>query len=62
MLMIENDEVSNKLLKKLTTPRPMSRFMSFSYNDQYHFNLNLDSDSDSFIDDHDPKYSKLLIT
>lgn len=55
MLMIENDEVSNKLLRKLTTPRPMARFMSFSYNDHYHFNLNLDSESDSYIDDLDPK-------
>jgi hypothetical protein len=52
LLMIEDDEVSNKLLRKLTTPKPTSKLMSFSYNDLPRFNFNLDSDSESFIDDH----------
>lgn len=51
LLMIEDDEVSNKLLKKLTTPKPTSKIMSFSYNDLPRFNFNLDSDSESFIED-----------
>lgn len=52
-LMIENDEVSQKLLKKLTTPKPVTRYMSLSAvnHDRFDFNLDFNSDLESFIDD-----------
>jgi len=44
--MIENDEVSQRLLLKLTTPKQTSRLMSFSMNDKDRFGLHLDFDSE----------------
>ena len=48
----ENDEVSQQLLKKLTTPKQPSRVMSFSIfeNDLPRLKLGLDSDIDSIED------------
>jgi hypothetical protein len=45
-LMIENDEVSQRLLQKLTTPKQTSRLMSFSYSNANRFGLHLDFDSE----------------
>ena len=50
-LIVEDDELSNKLLRKLTTPEPTAKLMSFSYNDLPRLNFNLDSDSESLIED-----------
>lgn len=45
-LLIENDEVSQKLLRKLTTPKQVPRLMSCSYSNVERFALKLDFDSD----------------
>lgn len=51
-LLIENDEVSQRLLQKLTTPKQTNRLMSFSYHDDQKLGLKLDFDSDiESIDD-----------
>lgn len=44
--LIEKDEVSQKLLEKLTTPKKMTKIMSFSYSNLDHFGLRLDFNSD----------------
>lgn len=45
-LMIENDEVSQKLLRKLTTPKQVPRLMSCSYSNVERFALKFEFDSD----------------
>lgn len=52
-LMIEQDEVSQKLLRKLTTPQKMPRMMSFSHKPMDHFEFKLDFDSDLDSVDYD---------
>jgi hypothetical protein len=52
-LVIEHDEVSQKLLQKLTTPKQPSRLMSFSFSNIHHtaHKLEFNSDIDSYIED-----------
>ena len=52
-LIIEQDEVSQKLLQKLTTPKQPSRLMSFSFSNIDHamHKLEFNSDIDSYNED-----------
>lgn len=52
-LLIEKDEVSQQLLQKLTTPKKMTKLMSFSYSKMEHFGFKLDFNSEIDSVDHD---------
>lgn len=61
--MVENDEVSQRLLEKLTTPKKNPRMMSFSYSnfDRNDLKLEFNSEIESSDDGFDNKSSSGLL-